>query len=64
MEIAVGRNVGAEIESAERAPAGALQDARLSPLIATVWVDVRTCVRARVPECPCASKRPVFCMCT
>lgn len=56
--------MGAEIESAERAPAGALQDARLSPLIATVWVDVRTCVRARVPECPCASKRPVFCVCT
>lgn len=64
MEIALGRNVGTEMESAVRARAGALQDARLSPLIATVWVDVRTCIRARVSECPCASERPVFSMCT
>lgn len=64
MEIALGRNMGTEMESAERVPAGALQDACLSPLIATVWVDVRTCVHARVSECPCASERPVFCVCT
>lgn len=54
MEIALGRNVGTEMESSERARAGALQDACLSPLIASLGG------RADVRPCPCVGVSMLF----
>lgn len=55
METVLGGNVGTKVESGGQVHCRM----RVSVLsVATVWVDVRTCVRARVSECPCASERP------
>lgn len=62
IETALGKNVGKRWKALGRRGQVHCR-MRVSVLsVATVWVDVRTCVRTRVSECSCASERPVLCV--